>query len=148
MQGVDGRVFLIMKVKIKIEKEVIATLLKVEAGARYWEDSKVNGIEDTEGSLIPFREGDYWCPVIEIDTGKIIDWPEGTTASIHYKCCDNGTYTIQDNNHDALYILSGDYVPPVMCPKEAGYGDYIIMDIGADGFIKDWVCSEEMITPT
>jgi hypothetical protein len=29
-------------------------------------------------------------------------------------------------------------VPRIMSPKENGYGDYVIMDIGADGKIADW----------
>ena len=31
-----------------------------------------------------------------------------------------------------------DYVPKCMCPKENGYGDYIIMDIDKDGYINGW----------
>ena len=54
-----------MKVKLKIEKELEVKYLQVKAGARYWEDTIVDGVEDTEGSLIPCREGDYWCPLIE-----------------------------------------------------------------------------------
>lgn len=30
------------------------------------------------------------------------------------------------------------YVPEVMCPKDNGYGDYIIMDIDENGFIQGW----------
>jgi len=25
-----------------------------------------------------------------------------------------------------------------MCPKDSGYGDYIIMDIDKNGFIQNW----------
>jgi len=32
------------------------THLKVKCGARYWEDATVNGVEDTEGLLIPLRD--------------------------------------------------------------------------------------------
>lgn len=30
------------------------------------------------------------------------------------------------------------YVIDMMCPKENGYGDYIIMDIDENGIIQDW----------
>jgi hypothetical protein len=30
------------------------------------------------------------------------------------------------------------YVPSMMCPKDNGHGDYVIMDIGADGTIDKW----------
>mgnify|MGYP000150305495 CR=1 FL=1 len=62
----------------KVEKEIEIRFLKVKCGVRYWEDGKVNGVEDTGGDLIPLREGDYWCPLIEVDTGIIQDWAKGT----------------------------------------------------------------------
>ena len=63
-----------MKVKLKIEKELEVKYLQVKAGARYWEDAIVDGVEDTEGSLIPCREGDYWCPLIELESAMDRDW--------------------------------------------------------------------------
>ena len=30
------------------------------------------------------------------------------------------------------------YVPDTLCPKEKGYGDYIVMDIDENGMIEDW----------
>lgn len=47
-----------MKITIKVEKEVEIKTLEVRAGVRYWEDATVNGNEDSEGELIPCREGD------------------------------------------------------------------------------------------
>jgi hypothetical protein len=38
-----------MKVKLVIEKEFDVKYLKAEVGARYWEDSSVDGVEDSEG---------------------------------------------------------------------------------------------------
>ncbi|MBF1490742.1 MAG: hypothetical protein HXN77_09620, partial [Prevotella pallens] len=44
-------------------------------------------------------------------------------------------------------IISVDsYVPEVLCPKGEGYGDYIIMTVDKDGFIKDWHCCKEDLT--
>lgn len=116
-----------------------AKWLRVDAGVRYWEDATVNGEEDIDGSRIPRgdRGGGRWRPVIEVDTGRINGWPQGTTASVHYKVCDDGVYTLEAE--DGTVIRSHDgYVPDCMCPKEPGYGDYIIMDIGPDGVIAGW----------
>jgi hypothetical protein len=127
-----------MKTTIKEEKDVEIKTLEVNAGVRYWEDATVNGVEDTEGNLIPCREGDRWCPLIDIDTGIIKDWPKGTIADIHYKVCDDGTYLLIDENNNQVLAIENDYVPDILCPKEPGYGDYIIMDIDGDGKIQNW----------
>ena len=126
-----------MKATVKIKKKVGLKTLHVKAGARYWEDTQVNGVEDTEGNLIPFRDGKYWKPVINLDSGQIIDWPEGTTAVVHYKVCDNGFYEMKDESGITVLECEG-YVPKIMSPKESGYGDYVIMDIDENGFIQNW----------
>lgn len=118
-------------------RTVNAKTLKVEAGVRYWEDAKVNGVPDEDGTLIPFRSGDAWCPLIDIDTGTVIDWPAGTTADLHYKVCDEGIYTLIGDDGAEITSKEG-YVPAIMSPGGRGYGDYIIMTIGADGKIADW----------
>lgn len=113
-----------------------AVYLQVEAEVRYWEDATVNGVEDEAGT-IPFRDGDNWKPLIHIATGRIKNWPEGTTASVHYKVCDAGRYTLLDEEGNAIHSIDG-YVPRIMSPKDNGYGDYIIMDVGTDGLIDKW----------
>lgn len=126
-----------MKIRLKVEKEFDVKYLLAECGARYWEDATVNGEEDGEGTLIPCREGDYWKPLINIETGVIENWKQGVTAEIHYKCCDDGTYRLLDENKNEITSIEG-YVPGIMCPKENGYGDYVIMDVDKDGKIQDW----------
>ena len=119
--------------------DVDLCMLHVEAGVRYWEDATVNGKEDTKGELIPFRQGDLWKPVIELATGRVIDWPAGTRASIHYKVCDEGEYWLADKSGNRLLRWQGDYVPDrLLCVGDRGYGDYIILEIREDGFIEGW----------
>jgi len=127
-----------MRVKIKKVVECDVKKLEVFADVRYWEDAKVNEVEDTNGDLIPCRDGDTWQPVIDIDSGKILNWESGKTANVYYKVCDAGNYDLK-NEHGTteLDIVCG-YVPRCLCPKENGYGDYIILDINEDGFIDDW----------
>jgi hypothetical protein len=124
-------------ITVVTKKTVPVKYLRAECGVRYWEDATVNGTEDTDGKLIPFREGDAWRPLIDLDTGKIERWSEGTTASIHYKVCDDGKYELLDADKNVVASISG-YVPEMMCPKGSGYGDYVIMEIEADGSIANW----------
>ena len=126
-----------MQIEIQRTETVEVKWLKVLADVRYWEDAAVNGVVDTDGSLIPCREGDSWAPLIELDTGIIQDWPENTIADLHYKVCDAGQYTLLDDDMKNVVTKDG-YVPDVMCPDGGGYGDYIIMHIGPDGRISNW----------
>ena len=115
-----------------------ATYLKVVAPPRYWEDTKVNGQKDVDGTLIPFREGDNWCPIIELSNGRVLNWPE-ITARIYYKVCDEGSYYLLDDNKDLIGKWAGFYVPDdFLCHGGNGYGDYIILSIDKFGMIKDW----------
>lgn len=144
-----------MKITINKPTDFEAVYLKVDAGARYWEDATVNGKPDTDcdemdGSpTIPCAEfiGDQrlvlrgynwrWRPLIDIENGMIVNWKQGTTANIHYKVCDDFQCDILDGNKEIIASHDG-YVPDVMCPAGEGYGDYIIMNIDEDGFIQNW----------
>lgn len=144
-----------MRITINKPTEFEAIYLKVDAGVRYWQDSRVNGNHDTccdetsDSPNMPCAEyiggnhnvlrGKYWRwqPLIEIETGKIVNWQQGITANIHYKVCDDFACEILDGNKEVITSYD-DYVPKVMCPKEDGYGDYIIMDIDGNGFIQGW----------
>ena len=113
--------------------------LEVEAEPRYWEDATVDGVSDEDGSRIPLRNGGLWKPVIELSTGRILDWPAGTKAQIHYKVCDAGEYWLQDSARRRIAKYGSSYVPSrPLCPEKAGYGDYIIMEVGPDGQISGW----------
>jgi hypothetical protein len=127
-----------MKTTVKIEKEVELKMLVVKAGVRYWEDAKVNGVEDEQGDLIPCRVMDLWCPIIDIDSGVITNWTQGVKADVHYKICDAGSYYLQDSEGNSVLSIENDYVPEIMCPKENGYGDYIIMIVDENGKIENW----------
>lgn len=114
--------------------------LIVDARVRYWEDSTVNGVEDTEdGDMIPLKDGDSWKPIIHLATGQILNWPEGTTADVHYKVCDDGDYWLGDADGTKRFKWRGSYVPDrFLCMGDQGFGDYIIFDVRADGQIAEW----------
>jgi hypothetical protein len=112
--------------------------LVVSAEVRYWEDAQINGVYDTEeGMHIPLKIGNLWKPVIELETGRVLDWPIGTTADIHYKVCDAGEYWLEDAE-GARVKWTGDYVPDDILAGGDGFGDYIILEIGAGGLIAGW----------
>ena len=121
-----------------------AVYLLVNADVRYWEDGTVNGEEDGDGSLIPLRQPDtnLWCPMIELQTGKILGWPEGVTADVHYKVCDAGKYYLLDGYQKVICRYTGDYVPDRLLyiddNNHSGYGDYICLKIDSLGYIKNW----------
>ncbi len=132
---------------IKVLQTAEVSTLVVSAEVRYWEDATVNGVKDEEGTLIPCREGDYWNLLINLDDGKILNWKQGVSASVHYKVCDAGKYSLM--NKIAIVVQKKDvYVPKMLCPKEEGYGDYIIMDIDDNGFIQKWKVSFNEFEPT
>lgn len=126
-----------MKVTAQITKEFDVTAISVSAEVRYWVDGTINGTVDTDGTLIPLRNGECWEPVIELDTGRVRDWPEGITADISYKVCDAGKYYLLDSDGRIVAEKHG-YVPDMLSVGDSGYGDYIILNIGPDGLIVGW----------
>lgn len=118
--------------------DVEAKSLRVEFPLRYLdeEDSGQASLpEAPEG--VPGRHGNrYWLD-IDIDTGKVIDWPPGQTVRLHEKVVDEGTYTLLGLVEGSIiHRTQEDYVPGFM-PGDH-YGDYIILDIEADGTITNW----------
>ncbi len=116
------------------------THIEVEAAVRYWEDASVNSQpEDNDAPTVPLRNDKCWCPRIRLADGVVEGWPEGVTADIHYKVCDGGEYWLTDEAGNRLMRWKGHYVPnDFLCPDGEGFGDYIIMTIGANGHIENW----------
>ena len=116
-----------------------ATHIEVDAGVRYWEDASVNGFEETEGNLIPGRDGDSWRARIDLAAGRVEGWPAGTVANIHYKVCDEGLYWLTNAAGQRIAQWGGSYVPDgFLCHGDNGFGDYIIMNVGPDGAIEHY----------
>lgn len=116
-----------------------ARYLEVSAAVRYWEDASVNDCEDADGTLIPLRKGNDWCPIIDLDAGRIMDWPDDCIANIHYKVCDGGEYWLLNGERERIAKWGGYYVPDeFLCPGTNGYGDYIILTVNNCGSIADW----------
>lgn len=123
--------------------------VRVRAGVRYWEDTDVNGEEDDDDNprmpLVQEIDGEKnWVFDIDIKTGKIKDWPKGTTAETHYKTCDDNTISFIGHNGKVLREVNC-YVPGFLAIEDSGYGDYIIINIDGDGKINDFRFNEDDI---
>ena len=129
-----------MEITVTRKETVTVDRLRAQCGVRYWEDATVNGVVDEDGTLIPCRVGDYWCPTIILETGQIMEWPEGTIADIYYKVCDDGFYYLLAPSGEVVSRRKG-YVPSMLCPSKNGFGDYVIMSVGPDGVIEGWKAS-------
>jgi hypothetical protein len=117
-----------MKTEVFVKQEVDIKYVRVEAAVRYDE-------EDIPYDF-PGRKGDLWTALIDIDTGIIQGWPEGKSSDFQMKVCDEGTYTLFDENMKELAKIEQDYVPNGLIP--GSYGDYIRLKIGDNGKIINW----------
>lgn len=154
-----------MKITIKAPRECDIKYLKATMGVRYWVDCKYsddNGQtwntnfpdtnEESERIMkltpcvvrkdIGYRESDYWEIVIDLDEGKVLNWPEGFCLDTHYKVCDDGEYVFLDKDMNEVVnitkIYQQYYVPDFLAIGDDGYGDYVYIDINGDGTIKDF----------
>lgn len=117
-----------MKATVKIEQEIEITSIRIKVPVRYEEEDIPNDF--------PLRKGDVWEAVIEMDTGKIKDWPTGKSGNLRMKVCDEGTYGLIGKDGGTLAIREQEYVPHGVVPGE--YGDYIELNINADGVVTNW----------
>lgn len=134
-----------MKATIKIKKEIDVKYLEIDANIRYWEDADVNGVDEQEDNpTIPFSDKvtGRWNLIVDVDSGSIVDWPTGTTASVHYKVCDEGVYTLKDKDMQPILTVES-YVPDCLAISDSGYGDYMCLDIDENGKIVDWSFDED-----
>jgi len=116
-----------MKLVVTAPREIEAAAIRVCAAVRYDE-------EDIPSDF-PFRRGEVWDVTVDVDTGKIRDWPQGRAAGVHMKVCDQGSYYLLDPDGRQLAAIEEDYVPGCI---PGSYGDYIEFDIAEDGTVAKW----------
>jgi hypothetical protein len=121
-----------MKTKVRIETEVEIKHVLIDIHCRH--------IGGNEGDLppdFPLLDGEQWKAKVEIDTGKIVDWPaDAGERELHVKACDEGTYSLIDAGGKVIASIEQGYVPSELIPGE--YGDYVHLKISADGVITNW----------
>ena len=142
-----------MKVIVNRPVEIDVKHLFVKARVRYPEDSMIQegpydawGEDDTDQPKIPCMSyvecnkrtsSWYWCPVIDLATGRIINWKQGVRASISYKVVDGFECYITDTDDKIVTKYEG-YVPSFMAITDEGYGDYVYLEIDENGMIENW----------
>lgn len=115
-------------VPIREEQEIDIAMIQVCVPVSY-------GTEDIPDDF-PHRKGDLWDITIDVDTGRVLQWPPDFPAfRVHMKVTDGGTYRLINRNGKAVLTIEQDYVPGFV-PGE--YGDYVIMTIGDGGKIAEW----------
>lgn len=117
-----------MKTTIKRPVEIEIATVKLKLPVRYEEEEIPNDF--------PFREGDLWEAEINVDTGKILNWPQGKPADMFLTVKDTGYYELFDPAGRSLAKIDDNYVPHGLIPGE--YGDVVLFTIDATGTITNW----------
>lgn len=132
-----------MKVQITKIIDVRPLTLYATFNVRYWEDAFVNGVQEKEDAATIHGANlgrETWSIVVDAPTGKIHNWPEGTTAEVHYKVCDGCCVTLDfdADGERGEWVGENMYVPKLFSPGGDGYGDYVILKVNGDGYIEGW----------
>lgn len=144
-----------MDVTLLKQETVNLKYAQCELRIHNWEDFTVNGKEDNnDNHETPFakdkksKDKKYWCPLIDIDEGKIVGWPQGVTLDVCAKTCDENIIYFFDENKNAIEwfdeeekeVLScyDGYVPEFLDSSGEGYGDYVELTVDEDGYIKNF----------
>ena len=117
-----------MKVTVKKRTEVAIDFVRIQVAVNYGEEDITNDF--------PFRRGDVWDVVVDINTGRILDWPSGVECDLHMKVCDQGSYWLLDRDRGVIASIEQNYVPHGVVP--GSYGDYVELTINGDGIITNW----------
>lgn len=150
-----------IEITTKVKKEI--KYLGATMGVRYWCDCEYSTdgenwidpcVEDTEEESenmkkmtplvvnkdIGYRPSDYWEIVIDIDNGRVLNWPENFWLKTHYKVCDDGEYVFLDKEGKEVVNITKEYeqyyVPDFLALEDSGYGDYVYLNIDNEGNIE------------
>lgn len=141
--------------------------INVEAHVRYWTDCRINGqefdeddpnvtsdmIKDLLTRWDPKSEtglvaGDKLILNIDPDSGKVMNYWGEREIEMFFKVCDECSWNATTRKHngpdprnwydEVVVEEEEDYVPDFLSLDDEGYGDYILITIDKDGFIKEW----------
>lgn len=140
-----------MEVTYRIKQNIKYILCSVNV--LNWADGKINGkIDDFPNSQekpfmpLAVKEGDNWIwkPLIDIDEGKIVDWPNDIKATIYYEIKDVHIKLYDYDMHPVTWYddLTREmvneyvgYVPSILDCGGNSYSDYLVMNIDENGKI-------------
>ncbi len=126
-----------MKTKALVEKEFEFDRIRIHIRV------KSDDITPEEEPLPFLNENGSWDITVDIDTGRIREWPTGQGPfDIYAKPVDTGVYQLfKKGQSEPAYKLSG-YVPHGIIPGE--FGDYVDLQINEDGVITNWPKSPDV----
>lgn len=102
-----------------------------------------NGRGEEYPADFPGRRGDTITLLINIRGGTIKGWGEERPGfDLALKVCDEGCYRLLDKVLNEIASIENDYVPNELIP--GSYGDYVKLEIGAGGKIKNWPTSIDL----
>jgi len=93
------------------------------------------GVEDIPNDT-PGRNGGVLELEVNVDTGRIIGWPQGRELNVYMKVVDGGIYILYDTKGEELARVEQYYVPHGLVPGENG--DYVDLKINGWGVITNW----------
>lgn len=117
-----------MQVTVNLPAVLNLTHIRLELPIKY-------GDEDIPYDF-PLRVGDLWTATVQLDTGKIEEWPQGKAGELFIKVTDGGTYILFDEHGKSVASLEHEYVPHGVVPGEDG--DYVSLEIDETGTITNW----------
>lgn len=98
-------------------------------------------MQNTYPSL--FDEDNTFYLKIDVETGKVINWPVGIDGYFYdIKLVDGGIYKLLNKNNKIIHNYIG-YVPKCLSIEDNGWGDYLIFKIKNDGYINNWKFNEK-----
>jgi hypothetical protein len=114
-----------MKITVSKPIEIEVTAIRCELPVEHGEEDMPHDF--------PFRKGNTWSITIDIETGKIHNWPASREPfRLEMKVTDGGVYTLL-SGPQVVAVRDG-YVPDCI---PGDYGDYVDFDI-VDGTIINW----------
>lgn len=139
-----------MIVTVNKPVDIEVSTIVVDSHIRYFDDCDIlkDGVWHTDDEdepqmpcMEPVNMGGYtetrWRPIIDIDSGQILNWTKGIKAHTYYKVCDEFECSVLTKSGEAIIKYEG-YVPEFMAIDDRGYGDYIYLTIDENGYIRNW----------
>lgn len=122
-----------------------------------FEDCKINDHEDSfEGTLVKNLLPDVYIAigsdndhistayggikiVIELDSGKVLNWSKGVVGDICTKSCDGNFFILKDENDNIIHQTAPGDTEYVIGPSFMNeYGDYFTLSVDESGYIKNY----------
>jgi hypothetical protein len=92
---------------------------------------------DEEEKPVPMLNGDSWEVIVDLESGKIRNWPQGEEREYYWKICDAGSYHLLDKYDKVALSINNNYVPNKLLPGD--WGDYLDLKINGEGVITNWL---------